>query len=111
MKGNHRWLPLYLSLAITPVCLIIAAISGGVGHGDYTLGIFIFPWAALFIIFFDPLRPATVNMIGLAAFQFPLYGFALSVGAQKRTLRSALIALLLLHVVVGTLAVWAAKSF
>ena len=109
MQDKTRWVPLFVSLLITPVCLLIAAISGGAGHGDYTAAIVMFPYAALFIVFFDRFPAATMIMASLAILQFPLYGAAMSIYARKKRMRMALVGVLCLHLLIGSLAVWVAR--
>lgn len=42
------WTPVVISFVVRPICLLIAAFSGGVGHGSYTVAIVLFSYAALF---------------------------------------------------------------
>ena len=69
--------PLYLGIAVTPVLVVLAAVSGGVGHGSYVPAIILFPyWAALGIIL-DSIALLSfwpLIVLPLALIQYPLYG-------------------------------------
>src|SRR5256885_16166799 len=86
-----------MSLAITPFCLFIAAFSGGVGHGDYTPAIILFPYAALLASALDPLFNSTTLMIAVAVVQYPAYGVLLGWSAERNRLAACTISLVLLH--------------
>jgi hypothetical protein len=100
MNIRRFWRPVIISLVITPLCLFVAAISGGVGHGDYTLAIILFPYAALLAAALDPLFNSTPLMIVIAVIQYPFYGVALGLSLEKNQLRLCAVGLVVLHVVV-----------
>src|SRR6266516_1060600 len=97
MKFLYRH-PIITSVLLTPILLAIAAISGGVEHGNYTLAIVLFPYAALAVVTLDRFFNATVVMITIATLQFPAYGSLLSIGRRKATERIVAVGLLVLHV-------------
>ena len=69
--------PLYLGMAVTPVFVVLAVLSGGVGHGSYVLAIILFPyWAALVTMSDSIALPGLWPLIvlPLALIQYPLYG-------------------------------------
>jgi len=100
-------LPAFL---LTPPCLLIAMVSGGVGHGDYTPAILLFPYASLFLALFERFAGfeyfAISFVIGifLAVIQFPVYGYFVSICRWKGRMVAALIGLALLHAIVAILA-------
>ena len=96
--------PIVTSLIITPVLLAAAAVTGGAGHGNYSLAILLFPFAAITVVLLDRLFESTIIMILVAAIQFPLYGIWLSICRwQKRT---ALLLVLALHAAAAAVAFW-----
>jgi hypothetical protein len=101
MRRKKFWLPVIVSLAITPFCLLFAAISGGVGHGDYTPAIILFPYAALLASALDPLFDSTPLMIAVALMQYPSYGVLLGRYAEKNRLAASAICLVVLHIVLA----------
>jgi hypothetical protein len=103
MKFLHRH-PIITSLLLTPILLAIAAISGGVEHGNYTLAIVLFPYAALTVVALDRFFNATIVMILIATLQFPAYGTLLSIGRHKETERIVVVGLLVLHILATVLA-------
>lgn len=81
MKGPIKRLflnPIVIGVLITPFLMALTAVSGGVGHGSYALGMALFPFAALPVIILDHFFNATFLMIVIAAIQFPLYGLVLT---------------------------------
>ncbi|MCA1643087.1 MAG: hypothetical protein LC785_14310 [Acidobacteria bacterium] len=109
MRPYGKWKPLLAGLIATPICLLVAAVSGGVGHGDYTLAIILFPFAALFIVAFDQLPSATIIMIILASLQLPAYGTFISLYAVKMKRLVASVSLLILHLLAVFVALWAGE--
>jgi hypothetical protein len=96
--------PILTSLAVTPVFLAFAALSGGVGHGSYIAAVILFPFAALSVIALDHFLDATVPMIFIATIQFPIYGILLWLGQGKMHDRNVILSLLALHTVAVMLA-------
>jgi hypothetical protein len=66
------WKPVLLSIVITPLFLLIALGSGGVGHGTYGAVLLIFPFASLSAVVLDRFFDATLVMILMAFSSFPL---------------------------------------
>jgi len=93
------------SILLTPFLLIIAAVSGGVGHGNYILAIVLFPYAAVAAVMLDHFFNSTIPMIVMAALQFPLYGTLIGLG--QRWARGGVVtsALLALHTIATGIAV------
>jgi hypothetical protein len=110
MKRQNKWLPLLPAFLLAPPSLLIAMVSGGVGHGDYTPAVLLFPYAALFFALVDRLAGyqyfAVSFVIGifLAVTQFPVYGYVVSICRWKGRTAAALIGLALLHAIVAILA-------
>ena len=96
--------PIVTSLVITPVLLAAAAVTGGVGHGNYALGILLFPFAAITAVLLDRLFESTIIMILVAAIQFPLYGVWLSICRWRKI--TALLLLLVWHLAAAAVAFW-----
>ena len=97
--------PIIISLLLTAILLPVAAVSGGVGHGNYTLAIVLFPYAALAVVVLDRVFNSTLPMILIATLQFPLYGTLISIGRGRVRERVVVIAILTLHAVAASIAV------
>lgn len=97
--------PIITSLLLTAILLPVAAVSGGVGHGNYTLAIILFPYAALAVVVLDHFFNSTIPMILIATLQFPLYGTLISISRGKVSDRIVVIALLASHAVAASIAV------
>jgi hypothetical protein len=94
VRGLKFWLPVGLSIAVTPVCLLLAVGSGGAGHGDYFLAKVLFPFAILSTRIFDSI---TFPFLALAVAQFPIYGIILGRAHVKSKLPTAAAAILIAH--------------
>ena len=97
--------PVVMFLAITPFCLAIAALSGGVGHGTYVPAVILFPFAALTVVALDHFFNATIPMMIIAALQFPIYGLLISWAKRRSRSVMALALILTLHVIVVVIGV------
>lgn len=97
--------PIITSLFLTVPLLAVAAVSGGVGHGKYTLAVALFPYAALAVVVLDHFFNSTIPMIIIATVQFPLYGTLITISRGRVSDRIVVIALLALHVVAASIAV------
>ncbi len=75
MRLAHPWKPVLVGFAITPICLYLAALSTGAGHGSYFWAKAFFPYTTL--------AEFTTPSLVLAVLQFPLYGVVLGL-AEKR---------------------------
>lgn len=104
MKFFYRH-PIITSLFLTAILLAVAAVSGGVGHGNYTLAIVLFPYAALAAVVLDHFFNSTIPMIVIATLQFPLYGTLISINRGRVSERTVVMALLALHAVAASVAV------
>jgi hypothetical protein len=80
MRKRSFWIPVIVSLLLTPIALLLGVGSGGAGHGDYRLAMMLFPYTMLSTFVFDSI---TVPFIVLAIIQFPLYGIALGYANQR----------------------------
>lgn len=94
MKRRKFWIPIIVSILITPISLFVALLSTGAGHGNYLAAIILFPYTLLSAVAFGSI---TVPFILLAILQFPLYGVILGRAAESGTAREARIALLVIH--------------
>lgn len=97
--------PIITSLFLTAIFLAVAAVSGGVGHGSYTLAIVLFPYAAIAVVVLDHFFNSIIPMILIATLQFPLYGTLISIGRGRVSGRILVIALLALHAAAASIAV------
>jgi hypothetical protein len=104
MKFLYRH-PIITSLFLTAILLAVAAVSGGVGHGNYTLAIVLFPYAGLAAVVLDHFFNATIPMILIATLQFPLYGAVISISRGKVSERTVVMALLAFHAIAASIAV------
>ena len=91
MKRPQSWVPIIVSLILTPIALLLGIGSGGGGHGDYFWAKILFPFTMLSALLFGSI---TVPFILLAVTQFPLYG--IGVGYAHGGGRSARLAIILL---------------
>ena len=71
VKSSEFWLPLGVSLLVTPFCLLIAIASAGAGHGSDALAKVLYPFTLLSTIMFGSI---TTPFLLLAAIQFIIYG-------------------------------------
>jgi hypothetical protein len=94
MKITSFWKPIIASLVAAPICLFLAAVSTGAGHGTYLWAKILFPYTMLSTLIFDSI---TAPFILLAIIQYPLYGIALGIAGKKRRFSHMVIALLILH--------------
>ncbi len=97
--------PIITSLLVTAILLPVVAVSGGVGHGNYTLAIVLFPYAAVAVVELDQFFNSAVPMIVLALLQFPLYGTLISVGRGIVSDRIVFTAVLASHAIAVLVAV------
>jgi hypothetical protein len=110
VKRQYKWMPLLVALLLTPPCLLIAMVSGGVGHGDYTPAILLFPYATLYLALFERFAGyehfAVSFVIGicLAVLQIPAYGYVISIYRWKGKTTVALICMAVLHAILAGLA-------
>ena len=95
--------PVLISFVLTPICLLIAAMSGEVGNGGHSRAIVLFPYAVLSTEL-DHFFNATIVMILLAVVQIPLYGLVLSIAVKRRKIAWAAPSLLALHTLAALIA-------
>ena len=69
---KRRW-PFFAALGLTPIVLLIAFISSGVGHGDYVAARLLLPFACVGIGHY-----AGWVIDSLAILQWPAYGLFIS---------------------------------
>ena len=77
----RRWLPLIVSVILTPVALVLGFLSAGSGHGNYLLAKIIFPYTMLSTVLFNSI---TSPFLLVAAAQLPMYGLILSLADKRR---------------------------
>jgi hypothetical protein len=96
-------LPLYLGIAMTPILVILAAVSGGVGHGSYLPAIILFPYATALIAIIDATGLHSLSpwfVLPLALLQYPLYGRLIGMVWVGKLARFYLVGIGLAHVLV-----------
>lgn len=93
MKARGFWKPFIISLAATPICLVLGLGSAGTGHGDYILATILFPLTMPLSVFFDS---AAVLFI-LAIAQFPIYGIILGLANLRNKLDVSIVGVLVIH--------------
>lgn len=96
MKNYDFWVPLVLSIIVTPLALVLGLFSAGGGHGNYVLARILFPYTMLSTAAYGSI---TDLFFAVAIAQFPVYGVALAVAALFRQMRAGLIVLLVIHMV------------
>jgi hypothetical protein len=94
MKISAFWYTIVASLVATPICLFLAAVSTGAGHGTYLWAKILFPYTMLSTLILESI---TTPFILLAIIQFPLYGIALGIAGKRHRLSHMIIALLVVH--------------
>jgi hypothetical protein len=99
MKPFRLWKPIIISLIATPICLFLAMLSGGGGHGNYFLAKILFPFTMLSTIFFDSI---TFPFVLLAILQFPLYGLIYGMAKMKSGKTFVIFPLFIFHLLVVT---------
>ena len=71
LRRSLKWL--LIGISVVPLASAAAILSGGAGHGDYLFAKLLFPYTMLLAGLAGSI---TYPLIGLALFQFPLYGLA-----------------------------------
>jgi hypothetical protein len=94
MKSSKFWIPLVVSLFLTPVFLFLGLVSGGAGHGEYVLARILFPFTMLSTRIFGSI---VTPFIVLAIIQFPLYGLVLGTANVRRKMLVFSAGLVVLH--------------
>lgn len=109
MKTIEFWLPIIISLAVTPFALLMAIASMGAGHGDYLLAKILFPYTMLSVVAF---RSITAPFILLAILQFPIYGLILTFAGKRKKLGLSAIVLGIVHILtVGLCLIFIGSNF
>ena len=106
---SQFWRPVLLSLAMTPILIILAFLSGGVGHGNYGMVTVLFPYAAMSALVLDRFLDATAIIILVAVLQFPIYGIVLGVAAKKSRFGAFMLGLFAAHALFALFAFWLAR--
>jgi hypothetical protein len=107
-RQPRYWLPFVVSLATTPVWVLIGLMSAGAGHGHYVFTKLLFPYTMLSTAAFDMITPPFVV---IALLQYPAYGVILSLAMKKGRLLDAAVPLALLHGFTAFLAFVAASKY
>jgi hypothetical protein len=102
--------PATLGIVVTPFMMALAAVSGGVGHGSYALGVVLFPFAAIATVILDHFFKASVAMAVIAAIQFPLYGITLTLASGKIRILYVATGLLTVHTFAVLIAIFVVYS-
>jgi hypothetical protein len=107
MKALGFWKPVIVSLAVTPVALLLGIASAGAGHGNYFWAKILFPYTMLSTFLFESI---TAPFILLAIVQFPLYGFLLAFASGRKRLGSLAIGLAVAHILAAALCLFLASD-
>lgn len=94
LSAPRFWIPVVVSLAVTPVLLCLGVAPTGAGHGSYLPATILFPFTMLSTSVFHSI---TFPFIVLAIVQFPAYGIFLGFANTKRLLIPVASALLAIH--------------
>ncbi len=97
MKNPRFWMPVLASVVATPVLLLLAIGSAGVGHSEPVLGRILFPFPLLTIKLLGDAALPLVLLLWAA--QYPLYGVIVGLAAKRGwgLAAAALLALLVVH--------------
>ncbi len=96
------WTPVAVSLAATPVCLLLGIGSAGAGHGSYLLAKILFPLTMLSTLF---LGSITGPFIVLAVIQNPAYGLISGLANKRGRLWPTLWTIFALHALLAVVCV------
>jgi hypothetical protein len=101
MKNARFWVPVAASVVVTPVLLLLAVGSAGVGHNksEPVLPHVLFPFPLLALKLLGDAGPLLLLVLLLWAAQYPLYGLVIGLAARRgRGLAcAALLAVLVVH--------------
>jgi hypothetical protein len=100
MRVSAFWKPLTACLIATPICLLLAVVSGGGGHGNYLWAKILFPYTMVSTSIFESI---TTPFILLAIIQFPLYGIALGMANRKHKVAQMIVVLSVVHLLAVTI--------
>lgn len=77
MRGTGFWVPIVVSIGLTPIAIFLGLASAGAGHGNYFLAKVLFPFTMLSTALFGE-----INLLCFifALIQYPLYGCLLAFG-------------------------------
>ena len=67
---------------MTPICLLLALVSAGAGHGDYVLARVLYPYSLLLTRLTGSL---SMPFVILAVAQFPAYGWLFGMARSRGT--------------------------
>ena len=98
MKVSPFSKPIVASLVATPICIYLAAVSGGERHGSNLWRIILFPYTMLSISIFGLSVPfIRMGDFLLTFIQIPLYGIIIGSACQKQQFSRIIVALLAAH--------------
>jgi hypothetical protein len=101
MKNARFWVPVAASVVVTPILLLLAVGSAGVGHNrsEPVLPHILFPFPLLALKLLGDAGPLLLLVLLLWAAQYPLYGLVIGLAARRgRGLAcAALLAVLVVH--------------
>lgn len=95
MLRSGFWVPIIVSIVLTPIALFLGLASAGAGHGNYFVAKLLFPYTMLSTAFLDEIN---LFFLILALIQFPLYGCAVAFGVVTERVRIVYLLLVALHV-------------
>ena len=107
MKTFKFWIPVIVSIVVTPFALFLGLVSTGAGHGDYFWAQILFPYTMLSTFLFHSI---TAPFILLAVIQFPLYGLLLAFADERRRLGLVAIGLAVVHILAAALCLFLASG-
>lgn len=109
LKSMLFWKPTIISVALSPLFLMVGIASAGMGHGDYFLAKLLFPTSMFLTVVFEVI---TGPLFLLAIAQFPIYGTVLGIMNFKGRLMYGFILLWVTHLIaVGLCFAFIGESF
>jgi hypothetical protein len=88
---------LLAGVLLTPVAVFLAILSGGGGHGHYEFARLFFPYTMLLTRVTGDI--ITTPLMGLALFQFPVYGAAIGYAAVHRRALWTFVSIAVVHAI------------
>lgn len=109
MNQSKFWIPIVVSVIVTPLAWFLGLASAGGGHGNYFLARLLFPYTMLSTATTDAI---TNFFFAVAIAQFPIYGIVAGIAGLAGRQRLVLSVLAVIHAIAALLSfVFYGESF